>query len=496
MTNEDDKVRIRLVRQPSAAEREAHQQQKTLKLLIIIGIVGALFTGCAFGYFISNTSTGDEMTTLKAVYKIMTNNFVFAKNSDEYKSKLLTDAINGMVDSQGDVFTEYLTKDELASFNNSLDSSFVGIGVNYLQTNDGMWVKSVILNSPAEQAGIKAGDIIIGVDDMFFPEYGQDDLAAAIKGEKGTTVKLTIKRLAEQEEPLTITVTRGVISNSVYSEVKDGYGIMTISSFSTGTGQEVGAHLQRLSLAGVTKLIIDLRGDGGGYLSALKTVSSYFLDEGTVFIRQVDVNGKETVGLVAGGSKYKFDKIVMVIDKNTASSSEVFVLALKEHLNVKLVGQTTYGKGKAQTTKVFSDGSALKYTDFLWYSDNKVSVADVGIAPDTEVLLDDALYLSYLQLSDGVELAYDSVNTLTGQAQIMLNFLNDHVNDLREDGYFDRQTEKALMKFQSDNGISPASGKLDQKTAAALNAQVVMKWNEHQDKYDTQMMEAEKEILR
>jgi carboxyl-terminal processing protease len=186
----------------------------------------------------------------------------------------------------------------------------------------------------------------------------------------------------------------------------------------------------------------------------------------------------------------------MVIDKNTASSSEVFVLALKEHLNVKLVGQTTYGKGKAQTTKVFSDGSALKYTDFLWYSDNKVSVADVGIAPDTEVLLDDALYLSYLQLSDGVELAYDSVNTLTGQAQIMLNFLNDHVNDLREDGYFDRQTEKALMKFQSDNGISPASGKLDQKTAAALNAQVVMKWNEHQDKYDTQMMEAEKEILR
>lgn len=489
MAEEKDSVRIKLVRPKNSVEVKENRRQNQARLFVAAGIIAALIIGCLFGSMISRSrDDSDELATLRSVYKLMSSSFVYSENSSEYRSKLITDAINGMVDSQGDKFTEYMTADELTSFSNSLDSTFVGIGITYTRIDDSILVASVILDSPAEKAGLQQNDIITAVDGLTITADNFDQAVSSIKGQANTSVELTVMRGVQT---LTVTVVRDVISNTITSQVENGIGILTISSFSTGSGEELGRHLASLAGQNVSRLIIDLRGNGGGYLSSLLTMASYFLDENTVIIRQVDAEGNEKTGLATAGTKYKYDKIVILTDTSTASSSEVFALALKEHLNVTIVGLHTYGKGEAQNTQVFSDGSALKYTNYLWYSDNHVSVAGSGIQPDVEVALDDALYLSYLSFEDNESYSYDSVSTQVANIQVMLNFLGYKTD--RTDGYFSAQTKKAVTAFQKDYGLT-ASGTADKTTAQSLNSAVVSCWQNNKDVYDTQMKAAREQV--
>ncbi|MGI6607810.1 MAG: S41 family peptidase [Erysipelotrichaceae bacterium] len=446
-------------------------------ILCAITFVGGLVIGSSTG----GTALERKFSTLQAVHEILLKDFYFGQNSDEYSQKLVDDAIYGMVNAQGDIHSEYLSASELAQFTGSLESSFVGIGVTYTVVDDQILVVSVIRSSPAEASGVLAGDIIIAVDGESIESIGVDNIADRIKGKVGTEVIVTVLR---GTETLDIPIIRNIISNTVFSEVADGIGVIVLTSFSDGTGKEFKNHLEYLKQHNVTRLIIDLRDNGGGYASTLNTISSYFLDKGDIVMREYNRNGEEILDTAVGGDKYSYEKIILLANGNTASSSEVFILAMKENCNAIVVGETTYGKGVAQVTRMLLDGSAIKYTDLIWKSGNGVYVGETGIAPDYEVKLHDVLYMNYLTVEEGVFYSYDNVADEVAQMQLMLDFLGYDVD--RVDGYFSQMTKSSLIAFQKDRQLE-VTGVLDEKCASSLNSAVVRSWQLETEKYDTQM---------
>ncbi|HPX31968.1 MAG TPA: S41 family peptidase [Erysipelotrichaceae bacterium] len=452
------------------------------KVLLIVLLCAVTFVGgLVLGSYSSKTALDRKFTTLQAVHGILLNDFYFGQNTDEYSQQLVDDAIYGMVKAQGDIHTEYMSANELAKFTGSLESSFVGIGVTYTVVDDQILVVSVIRSSPAEASGVLAGDIIIAVDGESVESIGIDNIADRIKGKVGTEVVVTVLRGIET---IDIPIIRNTISNTVFSEVVDGIGVITLTSFSDGTGKEFKNHLDYLKENNVTRLIIDLRDNGGGYASTLNTISSYFLEKGDIVMREYDREGNEILDTATGGNKYYYDKIILLANGNTASSSEVFILAMKEYCNAIIVGEKTYGKGVAQVTKMLMDGSAIKYTDLIWKSSKGVYIGGTGIVPDYEVKLHDILYMNYLTIDEGVFYHYDTVSDKVAQMQLMLDFLGYGVD--RVDGYFSQKTKEALISFQKDKGLE-VNGVLDEVSSSALNSEVVRSWQLETEKYDTQM---------
>lgn len=459
--------------------------RKLLITVFVLLCVAFCFSGGFLAAQFVGTSVSDQqMSNFNRVYDYMLNDFYYGENSEEYAAKLINDAIKGMVDAQGDIHSEYMTVDELSSFTSSLSSSFVGIGVTYQKIDGQIFVQSVIRSSPAETAGVLAGDTITAIDGVELNDDNIEAMVATIAGKVGTIVNVTVKR---GNETLSIDITRERISNTVFSKIKDGVGILELTSFSDGTGEEVKNHLDYFKENNVTKLIIDLRDNTGGYASTLDTISSYFLDTGDVIMREYDRNGNEYVDVASSGDKYSFDRIVILTNDYSASCSEVFTLAMKENCGAIVVGETTYGKGVAQVTTMMADGSALKYTDLIWKSGNGVFIGGEGIEPDYPVRLHDALYLSNLIFEDDEVYSYDSVSDKVKNVQIMLDFLGYSVD--RQDGYFSTATVNALTSFQKDQGIT-VSSVLDKETANALNSAVIRYWTLNQDKLDTQMLKA------
>lgn len=478
-----------------AQKQKQQRKNRILTLFITAAVIITFFLGYGVGQITGGKGSEDlpaisgKFSTFESVYNILSKKFYFGDDTNEYRQKLVEQAIKGMVDAQGDIHSEYMTADELASFSSSLESSFVGIGVRYNMLSGNVFVISVISGSPAEAAGIMAGDFIIAVDGVPCETIDPDDIPSHITGIAGTQVHLTLLRDNQQIE---MDVTRAQIDKTVSSEIKDGIGIVEISSFATGTAVELKKHLERFDQAGVTRIIIDLRSNGGGYASTLDDMCRYFLDQGDIVMIEEDRYGKEIVDKVSHSEKFDYDRIVILTDGNTASCSEVFTMALKEQADAVTVGETTYGKGIAQMTKVFSDGSALKYTDLIWKSGNGVSIHKTGIEPDYTVRLHEALYQSYIVMEEGESYKYDTVSSKVQVAQLILDFLGYKVD--RTDGYFSSATTKAMKQFQQDNGLE-ATGIMDEATANTLTSCMIFEWNTKKDIHDTQMQKA-MEIVR
>lgn len=425
-----------------------------------------------------------RFATFESVFNVMTNDFYYGNNSQEYKAKLMEDAINGMVDAQGDIHTDYMDPEEVASFTGSLESSFVGIGVRYTDLEGDVFVIEVLEGSPAEKAGILAGDLITHVDGKPCKDFKtSDELVNAIRGEKGTEVVLTVVR---NNEEMKVTAIRNEVENSVFVRTKDDVAVIQITSFGTGTAPELKKKLDKIEESGIRRLIIDLRGNGGGYQTTLDDMCSYFMKNGEIVMREVDRDGNEVVDVVRNSDPFPYEKIVILINSNSASCSEVFTLALTEHCGAVTVGTKSYGKGLAQLQRFFPDGSAIKYTDVIWKSDKGVFVQGDGIKPDYEVWLPDALYLSTAPLeTDAYQ--YDQVGAGVSDAQLMLEFLGYDVD--RTDGYFSQDTVNKLKQFQHDNNLEE-TGILSKDDFVALQSALQFKWSTDRDSYDTQLHKA------
>lgn len=499
---EDDLIRIPVIRHEQEIEKRFEKMKKSnrrwkvgLTILILFGFLfGWLFGSISpIPYFhslrdgIHYVTPMDSSQKIEQVLEIMSQDWFFANQIDDIETQLTDQALYGMTNNvEIDKHTSYMSSEEIASFTQSINRNFVGIGVEYITASDGVfYISRVFKNSPAEKAGVLPGDRIRNVDGTSVEGLTSDDVVDMVRGEEGTKVNITFERAGEAKN---FTITRAPINTTVYGRVLEGnIGLLEIMQFGDTTAEEAKGYLNEFQERGVQKLIIDLRGDGGGYLESLRAVASLFIPGNVIVMQEVYADGEVEYIRTSSGQNYDFGPIVLLIDEDTASASEVFVLAMQENRDdITTVGKTTYGKGTVQVTRYFDDGSAVKYTSAKWISSQGIWVNEVGITPDYEEDYPFAVTLSYGDMQEEEEYHEDEVSDFVYKMQVGLDFLGYPID--RKDGYFSKETKEVILQFQKDEGI-PETGVLDRKTYMTLFSKMMVAWKTTDD-HDNQLHKA------
>jgi carboxyl-terminal processing protease len=297
-------------------------------------------------------------------------------------------AIGGLVDSYGDPYTVYFPPVEAEAFAEEISGNFGGVGMEVGMRDGIVTVIAPLPGTPAEKAGILAGDIILKIDDESTEGMNTDEAVRRIRGEKGTMVRLTIFREGDTEMR-EISITRDSIDvPTIKTEVKGDVFIIALYSFNALAEFEMQNALRTYVKSGKEKLVLDLRGNPGGYLEAAVSIASYFLPMGEVVVRENFGGATEEKQYRSQGrelGKRAPKRMVVLVDGGSASASEILAGALKEHGVATLIGETTFGKGSVQELVELEDGSSLKVTIAHWLTPNGVSISDGGLAPDIEV---------------------------------------------------------------------------------------------------------------
>ncbi len=294
-------------------------------------------------------------------------------------------AISGMVNSLEDPYTIFFTPEDRTIFEQDMSGSFSGIGAEIGFRDKLLTIIAPLKNSPAEQAGILAGDKVLKVDDQEIIGISIDEAVTLIRGVKGTPVVLTISREGN-DSLLEIEVVRDVIKiDTVEWEVKENNIVyIRISQFSEKTSNEFDNQIDDILLEDPSGIIVDLRNNPGGYVKTLEGIASKFLDNGDVMF--IEDFGEKQIDHKSNGNK-KFDdvQVVVLINGGSASASEIFAGALRDNNGTILVGKKTFGKGLVQEMQKLKDGSALKITVARWLTPNGLDINKNGIEPDYEV---------------------------------------------------------------------------------------------------------------
>ena len=377
--------------------------------------------------------------------------------------KLINGAINGMVDSLGDPYSDYMSNDQAKNFKNMISSSFEGIGAEIQEKDGHIVIVSPIKGSPAEKAGLKPNDILLTVNGKSLQGMNSSQAVTLIRGKKGTKVELTIQRPGT-EAPVKVPIIRDEIPiQTVYGEmVGDGIAKVQITSFSSNTSKELVKTLNDLQKKGMKGLVLDLRQNPGGLLDQAIDISSLFVPKGKVLFKVEDRNGK-IKEYTSQNDGTPTMPLVVLIDKGSASASEILSAAVKESAGVPLVGEKSFGKGTVQTAQDFSDGSNLKFTMAKWLTPNGNWIHKKGIMPDFPVALPDYASLPIMNPDKEQKLSDSSTDIKT--AQKILKALG--YDPGRDDGFFDAKTQTELSAFQKAQKL-PADGVLKGETTLKL----------------------------
>lgn len=487
MSEEKKIVKVKLVRHEWPDERRK-RHKKYLKRALIGVLAIFLFVGGIFVGIVSSSSQPEILDSkLHAVYRIMNELWYFGKDIEDFDQKLLDDAIYGMTSQEEDKHTSYLSAADAKSFMGSMEGRFVGIGIQYSTATDDYIVLKVFEGSPAAKAGIKVGDILRQVEGKDVTEI--EDITTAIKGEEGTKVHLTFQRGNDLFE---VDCERGSVESSVNGYIQNNVGILEISTIGETTAQTVGNVLAMFEEQGIDDIIVDLRGNGGGYITSILDITSYFLPKDSVVLKEKDRNGNISEDKVNPDiTPYTYDQIEILIDYQTASAAEVFTIALMETLdNVTVIGDISYGKGSVQTTQPFSDGSMLKYTKALWLSPKGTSINGVGIKPDILVPTDETLRIGIPVEVE--EVGVDTVSVSCMSMQYMLEYLGYSID--RKDGYFSHQTLVSMKQFEKDYGLKNQE-KMDQDLLTIMFSKVIYESHVNESR-DLQKLKAFEELKK
>lgn len=319
------------------------------------------------------------------------------------ENALIEGAIKGYVSGLNDVYSEYLTVDEMQEFTENTVGEYVGIGVYITKDieNNEVVVYGTIPNSPAQEAGLKTGDIIREVDGTTYNGDDYDIITDKIKGKEGTKVKLLIIRDGEE---INLEVERKSIEvEHVTSQVLDNnIGYIYISSFEGNTKTQFESAYDELEKKGITSLIIDIRNNGGGIVDEALGIAELMTDKDDILLIEKDKNENEIITKSKRDKKINMD-IVLLVNEYSASASEILAGILKENVdNATLIGNKTYGKGVIQTLYPLSDNSGLKITTDEYFTPNHNTINKVGIEPDIKI--DDYLYTGELDLENDTQL--------------------------------------------------------------------------------------------
>ena len=320
-----------------------------------------------------------DTEVMKEAYRQLAANY----DGDLDANKLSDGAARGMVKAVGDDYTTFLDKEEAAEFNKSLNGEVSGIGAEIGVRNLQPTVLRVLDDSPAKKAGLKTGDIFVAVNGTSVAGETASGVADKVTGEAGTTVKLTMRRGSES---LDFSITRAQISDpSVRWSVSDDVGVLTISRFDDNTGSLARKAAKEFIDKGVKSVIVDLRNNGGGYLTAAQEVASLWLDSGKTVVTEKS-RGQVTETVKASGNPtLKGKKTIVLVNGSSASASEIVAGALKDYQAAILVGEKTFGKGTVQKVINLSDDRILKVTVARWYTPQDRNITKEGIQPNQTV---------------------------------------------------------------------------------------------------------------
>lgn len=358
--------------------------------------VGVLFgAGVLVGAALSHTSYGNtgkiESSLLKEVKSKLDEKFVFWKASSTLPTdkELEYGMIEGYVNSYKDPYTVFLPPQEAKSFAENVQGSFGGVGMNVGVKDGNIVVIAPLKDSPAMKAGILAGDIITAVDGKSMMSASSDEAVALIRGPIGEKVVITVLH-PNAKDTTDITIVREEIKiPTLDTEKKNGAFIIHLYNFSAESAQLFQNALNEFITSGYTNLVIDLRGNPGGYLEASVNMASFFLPEGKVVVSEKQGTEELEINHRSKGFTGIPDsiRVVVLIDGGSASASEILAGALKDHGIAKIVGVTSFGKGSVQELVNFDDGSSLKVTIAKWYTPNGISISEHGVEPDVKVEL-------------------------------------------------------------------------------------------------------------
>lgn len=379
---------------------------KKFRLIIILILFIALFfaLGVSYGRSVSRRESGDlaiinnvsasssdliDMAPLWQVWKLLDEKYVpTGKATTTTSQDRIWGAIQGMTDSLGDPYTVFMPPEDTKDFQTNISGNFEGVGMEIGIKDGVLSVISPLKGSPAEEAGIKAGDKIITIDGKPASDLPTDKAVKLIRGPKGSIVKLTVMRNGNVNKPFNFEITRAIINiPTVETEIKGDIFIISLYNFYAQADLQFNNALKEFINSKKSKLIIDLRGNPGGYLDSAVNMASWFLPLGKPIVREDFGGGKDEDVYRSKGFNVFNDNLQMIvlIDGGSASASEILAGALQEHNVARLVGTKTYGKGSVQELIPVTKNTSLKVTIAKWLTPNGKSISEGGLTPDFEV---------------------------------------------------------------------------------------------------------------
>ena len=359
--------------------------------MVIIMIIAILF-GFLIGNVVSFTkkettssSVPSELKEFIDTYNDIVNNYYDKVNKEE----LIDAGIKGMINYLDDPYATYFDGTSSTNFNQTLEGNYEGIGIEVTFDNSKVKITKVFADTPAKKAGIKVGDYITKVNGESVEGKSLSDVVSLIKNAKNKEVEITITRDNQEK---TMKVTRTTVdmpytSSKVYEENGKKIGYLKIEMFSNNITKQVKKELESLKKKNIDKLVIDVRDNPGGYLTQVTEILSLFMTKKDVIYQLQTKNNKEKVYGTSSKATYNYP-VVVLINENSASASEILASAFKETYNAEIVGVNSYGKGTVQKTGDLNNGDTIKYTVQKWLTPKGNWINEKGVTPTKEVKLE------------------------------------------------------------------------------------------------------------
>jgi carboxyl-terminal processing protease len=381
-------------------EKRSRGKKILLALALVLALGASFFAGAMAGFSvrpdiekvtsIANkevaVTTNADFAPFWAAWNILNEKSIFAATTTDQKK--VYGAIQGLAASYGDPYTTFFPPTEAEIFQSDISGGFEGVGMEIGKKEDILTVIAPLKGSPAEKAGIHSGDKILKIDDKTTADMDTDEAVTHIRGKGGTTVKLTLFREGEKE-PLLISVVRAPIEiPTIETEKrKDGIFVIRLFSFTSKSPELFRGALREFVASKDDKLILDLRGNPGGYLDAAVDMASWFLPAGSVVVKEDFGDKGEGASHRSRGYNIfnKNLKFVILVDAGSASASEILAGALSEHGVAKLVGDKTFGKGSVQEVVPLTEDTFLKITVAKWLTPNGHSINENGLEPEFKI---------------------------------------------------------------------------------------------------------------
>lgn len=356
-----------------------------LATLLLLSLTLSFAAGCTLATG-TEPESGLGAEVVQEAWDIIFKDYVDRDRLEE--GKLSQAAIEGMVEALDDPYTSYLDAQQYNLSSESLGGKFEGIGAYVGMKDEQIVIIAPIGDSPAARAGIKAGDIILGVDGTSTAGMSLEEAVLIIRGPKGTLVRLLVLHAGETE-PVEIEIIRDEIKvPSVEMEMKGDIAYININHFSERTNEELSPIMETLADEGATGIILDLRSNPGGLLDEVVDVASHFLREGVVVVYVVDNQGEQDSLSVRSDYVATELPVVVLVSSYSASGSEVLAGALQDHNRAIIAGTKTFGKGSVNTLHRLKDGSGLYITTARWLTPGERLIEGEGIEPDYELDLE------------------------------------------------------------------------------------------------------------